>query len=63
MTYTAYDQLPLILTVPQLAKALGIGRNAAYDLVRCGKIKSIHIGRQIRVSRESFIVFLQENNS
>ena len=38
MTYTHYDQLPLILTVDELTKILGIGRNTAYDLIRCGKI-------------------------
>ena len=60
--YTDYDQMPVILTTPQLAEILGIGRNAAYELVRSGKIKSVHIGRQIRIPRDSLIQFLSENN-
>ena len=31
--YTSIDQLPLVLTVDQLAAVLGIGINSAYQLV------------------------------
>ena len=59
MTYTHYDQLPLILSVDELAKILGIGRNTAYDLIRCERIKSIRIGHQIRVPKDALLQFLQ----
>ena len=52
------DDLPLVLKVPEVAKILGIGRNTAYDLVRSGAIKSIHVGRQIRVSKAAFLEFI-----
>ena len=52
------DDLPLVLKVPEVAKILGIGRNTAYNLVRSGAIKSIHVGRQIRVSRSALLEFL-----
>ena len=61
MTYTHYDQLPLILTVDELTKILGIGRNTAYDLIRCGKIRSVRIGHKIRIPKDSLLEFLQEN--
>lgn len=61
MTYTHYDQLPLILSVDELTKILGIGRNTAYDLIRCGKIRSIRIGHKIRIPKDSLLEFLQEN--
>ena len=60
--YTDYGQMPVILTPPQLAEILGIGRNAAYELVRCGKIRSVRIGRQIRIPREALIEFLEKDN-
>lgn len=30
------DDLPLVLTVSEVSEILGIGKNTAYDLVRCG---------------------------
>ena len=61
MTYTHYDQLPLVLSVDELTKILGIGRNTAYDLIRCGKIRSVRIGHKIRIPKDSLLQFLQEN--
>ena len=61
MTYTHYDQLPLVLSVDELTKILGIGRNTAYDLIRCRKIRSIRIGHKIRIPKDSLLEFLQEN--
>ena len=61
MTYTHYDQLPLILAVDELAKILGIGRNTAYDLIRCGRIRSVRIGHKIKIPKDSLLEFLQEN--
>lgn len=61
MTYTHYDQLPLVLSVDDLTEILGIGRNTAYDLIRCGKIKSVRIGHQIRVPKDSLLDYLKEN--
>ena len=40
---TSLDELPLVLRVEDLMPVLSIGRNAAYDLVRCGRIRSIRI--------------------
>lgn len=61
MTYTHYDQLPLILSVEELTQILGIGRNTAYDLIRCGRIRSVRIGHKIKIPKDSLLEFLQEN--
>ena len=55
------DELPLALRVEDLMPILGIGRNTAYELVRSGQIRSIKIGRQIRVPRDAVVEFLGRN--
>ena len=56
--YHSLDELPLVLTVEDLMPVLGIGRNAAYALVRSGQIRSIKVGRQFRIPREAVSEFL-----
>ena len=48
---TCYDDLPLMLTVPEVIDVLGIGRNTVYEIIHTGKLPSRRIGkrRQIRV--------------
>lgn len=53
------DNLPLLLTVRDLASLLRIGRNAAYQLVKDGDIQSIRIGRNIRIPRNALIQFVE----
>ena len=53
------SELPAILTIDDLMVFLGIGKNSAYNLVRSGQIKSIRIGRQIRITREAVMAFVQ----
>lgn len=56
--YRSLDDLPLVLKVEDLMPILGIGRNTAYELVRCGQIRSIRIGRQLRVPRDAVAEFI-----
>ena len=60
--YISYDDIPLIMTVEDLMPILLIGRNTAYDLVRSGEIKSIRVGRQIRIPRDTLIAFLENTH-
>lgn len=55
---TSLESLPLALTVPEAGAALRIGRNTAYNLVCCGKLRSVRVGRQLRVPRDALIEFL-----
>ena len=48
----------MILRVEDLMPILGIGRNTAYELIRSGQIRSVRIGRQIRIPREALLEFL-----
>lgn len=57
---TSLDELPLVLRVEDLMPVLSIGRNAAYDLVRCGRIRSIRIGNQIRIPRDAVKAFIMQ---
>lgn len=56
--YRSFDELPLTLRVEDLMPILGIGRNTAYELVRSGKIRSIRIGRQLRIPKDALVEYL-----
>jgi len=58
---TSFDDLPLTLRVEKLIPILGIGRNTAYELVRSGQIRSIRIGRKIRIPKAEVLSFLERN--
>ena len=60
--YVSYGDIPLVMTVEDLMPILLIGRNTAYDLVRSGEIKSIRVGRQIRIPRDALIEFLENTH-
>jgi len=53
-------QLPLVLSVPQLAGILHIGRNSAYQLVNNGEIRCIHIGKNIRIPQAALLEYLDK---
>lgn len=57
--YTEYAQLPIVLSVEQVAKVLGIGKNTAYELVRSGRIRSVRTGHKIRISKTALYQFLE----
>ena len=58
--YHDLHELPVTLRVADLMPLLGIGRNTAYELIRSGQIRSVRIGRQIRIPREALLDFLRK---
>ena len=50
----------LCLTVPEVAKLLGISRNYCYELVRRGIIPSIRLGKRILIPRAALEKMLEE---
>ena len=50
--YTSYDELPIMLSVPQLATALGISRSGAYALVQSAGFPALKIGSRIVVPKD-----------
>ncbi len=61
--YRSFDDLPLTLRVEDLMPILDIGRNTAYELVRCGQIRSIRIGRKIRIPKSEVLAFLDRSSN
>lgn len=53
------EQYPDVLTVRQVMEILRLGRDNTYALIRCGKIPSVRVGRQFRISKKAVIQFLQ----
>ena len=58
MTYKSYDELPLMLSVPEMAAVLGISRAGAYELVRSDGFPALKIGSRIVVPKEKFIEWI-----
>jgi len=42
-----------LLTIPQVARVLGVRPARAYELVRTGAIPAVRLRRQVRVSAET----------
>lgn len=58
--YCNLQDLPMTLREEGLMPILGIGRNTAYELIRSGQIRSVRIGRQIRIPRDALLEFLRK---
>lgn len=56
--YHSLEELPLVLRVEDLMSVLDIGRNTAYELVRSGQIESIRVGRQLRITKQALVAFM-----
>ena len=56
--YRSFDELPLALRVEDLMHVLGIGRNTAYELVRSRQIRSVKVGKQIRIPKDALREYL-----
>ena len=49
-----------MLSVPQVADVLGIGRAHAYELVKAKDFPSLSIGSRIVVPKDKFIAWIEE---
>lgn len=56
---TNFDNLPLALTVREAGQVLRVGRSVTYELVRSGQLRSVRIGRSIRIPRDALVEYLQ----
>ncbi len=59
--YTFYDELPIMLSVPQLASVLGISRSGAYALVRSEGFPALKIGSRIVIPKDKLLCWINEN--
>lgn len=51
-----------LMTVPELAEYLGIGKNKTYDMLRKGIIKGFHIGTTWKISREAVDYYIRKSS-
>lgn len=62
-----YSELPLMLSVPEMASVLGISCAGAYELVKQQGFPSLTIGSRIVIPKEQFIAWIgcqaNENHS
>ena len=58
-TITNFDNLLLALTVLEAGQVLRVGRSVTYELVRSGQLRSVRIGRSIRIPRDALVEYLQ----
>ncbi len=54
----SFDELPVVLTISEVAPLLNVGRNTVTELVRSGQIKSIRIGAQYRIPKHEIRQYL-----
>jgi excisionase family DNA binding protein len=53
--YLSEEDLPMVLTIPEVAKFLRIGESTAYELAQNPTFPAVRIGRVVRVSRDHLI--------
>ena len=51
---------PLLLTIPEAAQVLAVGRTTMYELIGAGEIGLVRIGRSVRVSIATLEGFVAE---
>ena len=61
--YTSYDELPLMLSVTDMAEVLGISRAGAYELVRTDGFPSVKIGTRILIPKDELIAWIKRQTS
>ena len=54
----AHEALPLVLTVPEAAKQLRVGIGRCDELVRCGRLRSVKIGKRFLIPKSAILDFL-----
>jgi excisionase family DNA binding protein len=53
------DGRRLLLTIPQAAQRLGVGRTTVYQLTNAGELEVVHIGRCARIPIASVDAFVE----
>jgi excisionase family DNA binding protein len=50
--------MPLLVTIPEAARMLAIGRSTLYELIAARQLTTIHIGRATRITVEEIQAFI-----
>ena len=59
-SYKSFDELPMMLSVSQVAKVLGISRTRSYEHVNEKGFPKIKIGTRIVVPKDEFKLWIQK---
>ena len=58
--YTNYDELPVMLAVPDVAQIMGIALDGAYTLVRSKDFPAFKVGNRIIIPKDKFLAWLDK---
>ena len=58
--YKSYEELPLMLTVLDVAAVLGISRAGAYELVRSNGFPILKIGNRIVIPKDKLLLWIEK---
>ena len=58
-----FDPEPILLTIPEAAHRLGIGRTLTYELIAAGELEVVHINRAARVPLDAVHGFVERHRA
>ena len=58
--YKSFEELPVMLTIPQVAKVLSIARAGAYELAHSRNFPAMLIGSRIVVPKDRLIAWVEQ---
>lgn len=61
VTFKSYGELPLMLSVPEMAAALGISRAGAYELAHTEGFPALKIGTRIVIPKDELREWVKQN--
>lgn len=61
--YTSFEELPIMLTVMDIANILGISRNNAYALSNSEDFPAMRIGKRVVISKDRFYEWIMQTKS
>lgn len=53
-----FKEYPDVVSIDELQKMLGIGRNSAYELLRNNLIKTVKVGKRYIIPKANVIAYL-----
>ena len=62
ISISIFAKYPDIMSINDLRSALGIGRTKAYELVKSGEIRSIRVGKSIRIPKISLLDYVKQSS-
>ena len=61
VTFKSYEELPMMLSVLEMAAALGISRAGAYELARTEGFPALKIGTRIVIPKDELKAWVDQN--